>query len=335
MIWRGLSCVLLLYSSCLIAAETNIAKIAMTTPANADDNGIYVWVKAFSESLRDSGLETQLFPNGILGGDKERIDQMALNLLEVNVTNPDEISRLSPTFYGIAPPFMFESYPHMDRFLEDSPFLVEVNKELAPHGLKIIDFAYTGAMVGLLTRGIPVRNLTELQSIRLRFLSAPDLKLFAAWNVRGVQVSWSEVAHALATGMIDGYLNPPAVATMFGHGSVLDYFTDLRMGPSARLIVVSLSWLSQLTIAEQQDFDIAVRKARSANRVWNAAYIDQERDALERVGIEWIVPTEAARDEWAANTINFMSAKWEDPLKTIQVKQWIDGTRLQADGEGR
>jgi len=325
---RLISCLLLLVAStCLVASEPRATKIGMATPADVADNGIYVWIKAFSDSLKESGMDIRIFPNGILGGDKERIEQMALDLLEVNVTNPDEISRLSPTFYGIAPPFMFESYPHMDRFLQDSPFLDEVNVELAPHGLKVIDFAYTGAMVGLLTRGIPVRNLTELQTIRLRFLSAPDLKLFAAWNVRGVQVSWSEVAHALATGMVDGYLNPPAVATMFGHGSVLDYFTDLRMGPSARLIVVSTSWYENLSAAEKKLFHTACSKARRANRQWNSVYISKERAALERVGIEWLIPTDAARDEWAEHTIDFMSPKWEDPAKTALVRKWINETR--------
>lgn len=332
MSWRIVTGILtLLASANMMAMEPRATKIGMATPADAVDNGIYVWIKTFSDSLKESGMDIQIYPNGILGGDKERIEQMALDLLEVNVTNPDEISRLSPTFYGIAPPFMFESYPHMDRFLEDSPFLAEVNQQLAPHGLRIIDFAYTGAMVGLLTRDIPVRNLTELQSIRLRFLSAPDLKLFAAWNVRGVQVSWSEVAHALATGMVDGYLNPPAVATMFGHGSVLDYFTDLRMGPSARLIVASTAWYENLTRNEQQAFQVASSKARAANREWNSVYIAKERAALEKVGIEWIIPTEAARSEWAEHTVDFMSPKWEDPEKTALVRKWINNTRKDPD----
>lgn len=305
-------------------------KFAMSTPTDTNGNGVYVWIEAFKEALAEQGMEITVFPNGSLGGDQERMDQMRLDLLEMNVTNPDEISRYSPTFYGLAAPFLFESYGHMDRFLENTPFIDRVNQELGSQGFRFVDIAYTGAMVGLLTKKIPVRSISDLQKIRLRFLSAPDLKLFAAWGVRGVQVSWSEVAQALQTGMVDGYLNPPAVATMFGHGSVLDYFTDLRMGPSGRMIVVSSSWLNRLSDTERAAFERAVQAAHLANREWNRTYIEKERGALEKAGIAWIEPSASERSGWIEKTVNFFDEKWYDPDKTAQVEAWIQETATEA-----
>lgn len=306
-------------------------KIGMYTTTDVKGNGIYIWLEPFANHLRESGFQVQVFPNGSLGGDRERIDQMVLDLLEVNVTNPDEIARLSPTFYGISPMFMFDSYAHMDRFLENTPFMDTVNQELKHSGFRFVDMAYTGAMVGLLTRKVPVRSLEDLQKIRLRFLSAPDLKLFAGWGVRGVQVSWGEVSHALQTGMVDGYLNPPAVATMFGHGSVLDYFTDLRMGPSARLIVVATSWLESLSASDKAIFENAVRAGRRANRTWNQAYIAKEKGALEDVGISWIEPLPGARQDWAKRSIKYPSEKWYSHKKAALVQQWVEESRKAAN----
>lgn len=322
-------------AACILAALMALAtplraeepvKFALSTPTDLKGNGVFVWVDTFSKSFAETGREIRIFPNGSLGGDQERVDQMRLGLLEINVTNPDEISRHSPTYYGIAAPFLFQSYDHMDRFLDRTPFVAQVNAELAAAGqdFRFVDIAYTGAMVGLLTRKIPVRTIADLQKIRLRFLSAPDLKLFAAWRVRGVQVSWSEVAQGLQTGMIDGYLNPPAVATMFGHGSVLDYFTDLRMGPSGRMIVVSTRWLASLTESERRAFDAAVLKARAANRAWNRQYISRQRDELARIGIQWIDPSEAERQTWKDRTVNTFDEKWHDPARTAEVVRWIE-----------
>lgn len=304
-----------------------VVKIAMSSPIDETNNGVYIWLDAFAKHLQKNGLAARFYANASLGGDQERMDQLALDLLEINVTNPDEISRHSPTHYGLAAPFRFDSYQHMDRFLDQTEFIQRVNIEVQPRGFQLIDLAYTGAMVGLLTRKVPVYSLSDLQKIRLRFLSAPDLKLFSAWGVRGVQVAWSEVAQALQTGMVDGYLNPPSVATLYGHGNVLDYFTDLRMGPSARLIVVANSWLRSLNQQQLKVFHQAVTLGHQANRQWNLNYIAQEQAALARVGIQWLSPSQAQRQHWADNTVNFLSEKWHDPIKTQQVSNWIEQTR--------
>lgn len=316
-------------------AEDNqsAVKIAMYSPTNIEENGVYVWLKAFADELKKTNLPVRFYPNGSLGGDQERIDQMALDLLEMNVTNPDEISRLSPTFYGISALFMFNTYQHMERFLTETPFIETVNKELEGHGFKLVDMAYTGAMVGLLTRKVPVRSIAELQKIRLRFLSAPDLKLFDAWGVHGVQVSWSEVAQALQTGMVDGYLNPPYVATMYGHGSVLDYFTNLRMGPSARLIVVATSWLESLSPSQRIIYEQAIKAGRKANRAWNILSIEKDKERLSKAGITWIEPSQEERQEWADKTINFLSEKWFDADKTALVEQWVAQTKEASQDE--
>lgn len=302
-------------------------KIGMAVPADMQNSGIYVWLKTVANELERAGLTVRIYPNGSLGGDKERIDQVTLGLLEIDDVGPDEISRHSPTFYGLAEPFVIESYEHLDRFLEQTPFISSVNKELASRGFSLVDYAYTGSMVGLLTRRVPVRSVEDLQKIRLRFLSAPDLRLFDALKVRGVQISWNEVAQALQTGMADGYFNPPSVAIMFGHGSVLDYFTDLRMGPSSRLIVVSNAWLASLNPRQRAAYEAAIRKARQANREWNRDYITKEKAKLERSGIKWIVPSEEQRKEWRKRTANIHSPDWYDPLKSARVLQWVEQTR--------
>ncbi|HBM82213.1 MAG TPA: hypothetical protein DD459_00955 [Halieaceae bacterium] len=310
------------------------AKIGMFTARDSEGNGVYIWLQAFVEALEDnSDLQFAFYPNGSLGGDRERMDQLALGLLEINSTNPDELSRLSPTYYTMAPPFLFNSYAHMDRFLEQTPFLATVNRELAPHGIVLLDLAYTGAMVGLLTREIPIMSIGDLSKIRLRFLSRPDLEMLKAWNVRGVQVAWSEVAQALQTGMVDGYLNPPSVATLYGHGSVLDYFTDLRMGPSARMIVASRDWLDSLTPRQHDAVNRAISIARARNRAWNLGYIDQEKARLEQAGIEWLTPTPAARDEWARHRIDYSGVDWYDAAAEAQVHKWLEATRTGQANE--
>ena len=71
------------------AADITDVKIGMSTPMNEERNGSYVWVKALAESLERAGARVRVYPNSALGGEKERMDQVAIGLLEVNETGGD------------------------------------------------------------------------------------------------------------------------------------------------------------------------------------------------------------------------------------------------------
>jgi len=308
-------------------------KIGMSTPLDAERNGVYVWTRTFADALERAGARVRIYPNSALGGEKERMDQVAIGLLEVNDTGGDELSRLSPIFHAQRP-FAIESYEHLDRLIERTDFLAAVNEELADDDLILLDYAYTGDMVGLFTRGKPVRRIEDLRPLRMRILSAADLKLLEAWKVRGVRVAWEEVAQALQTGMVDAYLNPPIIAVMFGHGNVLDYFTDLRMGPSARVIVTSRRWFESLSPAMRAAFETGVREARAANRAWTAKAMTRERALLEKAGIEWISMDPADRAAWSALTRNIERTRWETPEAEARLRAMIEAARQTAGTEG-
>ena len=325
----GLRCLVLALAAgipAVAAADELDVKIGMSTPLDAERNGVYVWVRTLADALEGAGARVRVYPNSALGGEKERMDQVAIGLLEVNDTGGDELSRLSPLFHAQRP-FDIESYAHLDRLIERTTFLEEINEQLADDDLVLLDYAYTGAMVGLLTRGKPVRRIEDLRSLRLRILSAADLNLLAAWQVRGVRVAWEEVAQALQTGMVDAYLNPPIVAVMFGHGNVIDYFTDLRMGPSARVIVASRRWYEGLSPEMRSAFDAGVREARAANRRWAANAMQRERALLEKAGIEWIEMEPADREEWRELTRRIERTRWETPEAEARLRELIEASR--------
>jgi TRAP-type C4-dicarboxylate transport system substrate-binding protein len=310
-------------------AEPLDFKLGMSTPTDPVRNGVYVWIKAFSDVIERDGGRVRVYANSSLGGEKERMDQLAIGRLEVNETGGDELARLSTLFHASLEPFVIDSYAQWDDLLEATDFLPTVNRELADDDLVLLDYAYTGEMAGLFTHATPVHRIEELRPLRLRILSASDLNLLNAWGVHGVRVAWEEVAQALQTGMVDGYLNPPIVAVMFGHGNVLDYFTDLRIGPSARLIVVSRRWYESLGTTERQLFDRAVRAGRAANRAWREAAGARERAAVEKIGIKWIEPTPSAREEWRALNRNIAPTRWDTPAAIAHFHELVQRVRKE------
>ncbi len=302
-------------------------KLGMSTPEDLVHNGVYVWANAFTDTLKAAGFRTEIFANSSIGGERERVMQTRMGLLEVNATGGDEVGRWSPLAAAGAHPFLIDAYSHMDRLLEDTPYIERISKDFEHRGVRLADFAYTGSMVGLFTRGLPVRTMDDLRKLRLRVLSAADLDLLNAWKVRGVQVAWEEVAQALQTGMVDAYLNPPNVAPLFGHGAVLDYFTDLRMGPAARMMIISTRWMETLTRDQKDSVEEAIKAGRAANREWTKNVEARDRRKLEQSGIEWITLTDAERREWLEVSEGIPAGRWETPEASALFRQWIKETK--------
>jgi TRAP-type C4-dicarboxylate transport system substrate-binding protein len=306
-------------------------KIGLSTPANFQDNGVFVWIKTCSDLLQQAGFGVRIYPNSTIGGEHERISQMQLGLLDINATGGDEIARWSPMAAAGARPFLVNSYDHMSRLIADTPYIEAISADLRKQGLELIDFAYTASMVGLFTHNTPVHNLADLQKLRLRVLSEADFSLLRAWQVRGVKVAWEEVAQALQTGIVDAYLNPPNIATMFGHGTVLDYFSDLRMGPASRLLVASTRWLDSLTSIQRDELQGIFLQARAANRDWARDREALDRQRLEKTGIEWISLTEENRNGWVEASKAIPPSAWDTPEATGQYLEWVEATRRAGE----
>ncbi len=310
-----------------LAGLADDVKVGMSLPANLERNGAYVWVKACADHLRGAGLGVRVYPNSTIGGERERTIQAQLGLLEINVTGGDEISRWSSIAAAGARPFMVDSYEHMSRIIDDTDYVATISDDLAKVGLVMVDFVYIASMVGLFTRGKPVRRIEDLRDLRLRVLSEADMNLLRAWQVRGVQVAWEEVAQALQTGIVDAYLNPPNVAPMFGHGSVLDHYTNLRMGPAMRVVVASKAWMDALSDHQRALLHDAFAAARTANREWASRMLEADHQALDRIGVEWIELTPDERAGWIEASERIAPSHWERPEDTRRFLDWVEAAR--------
>ena len=79
-----------------------------------------------------------------------------------------------------------------------------------------------------------------------RALDENQMKLFKAWGTNGVVITMPEVANALQTGIASGYINPPFVPFLFGHGSILKFYTAANVSQPLRAAMVSEDWYKKL-----------------------------------------------------------------------------------------
>lgn len=273
-------------------------KIGLSAASDANNAGTYIWALAFSEALENGGMETSIFTSSSLGNEVVRAEQVLLGLLEVNVCGTQEFEPFTDMIAAMELPFMFEDSNELDRLIDETDFLARVNEIAADYGMRMIDLAYLGGMSGLFTAREPIREVSDVKSFRMRAMVSEQVGYFEAWGGAATQVAWEEVPQALQTGIVDGYMNPPIVAVLFGHGGQLDYFTDIRMSPSTRVISVSESWYQSLDDVERSTVRHAFKVARLANREWAAHSEERDFRLLDEAGIEVIHLSPAVRDEF-------------------------------------
>ena len=273
-------------------------KIALSAASDANNSGTYVWAQAFSEALEKDGMETSIFTSSSLGNEVVRAEQVLLGLLEVNVCGTQEFEPFTDMIAAMELPFMFEDSNELDRLIDETDFLERVNEIAVDYGMRMVDLAYLGGMSGLFTAREAIREVSDVKSFRMRAMVSEQVSYFEAWGGAATQVAWEEVPQALQTGIVDGYMNPPIVAVLFGHGGQLDYFTDIRMSPSTRVISVSESWFQSLDDAERMTVKHAFKAARDANRQWAARSEERDFRLLDEAGIEVIHLSPSVRDEF-------------------------------------
>ncbi|MZR30413.1 TRAP transporter substrate-binding protein [Sneathiella litorea] len=270
------------FSTVAMASEVNIA---LSGTEDIEKNGEYVFIKAFADHLNANGMETKVHPSDSLGKEKERFDQLSQGLIQVNLGNTGVLFKLAPVTKGLLLPFMFSDNANFDESINRGKIIEYVNEQVAPHGIRLAGFPMRGGGMGLFNSKHPVAKIADVADLRLRAKDGVQIKLFEAWGSEGTVVSWAEVSNALQTGVADGYFNPPASALLFGHTSVLNNFTPLNAGPSARVALLSQDWYEGLDDKTRAIVDEAVAKGIAANRVWAEKWIESAMTQLQEQGV--------------------------------------------------
>ncbi len=98
-------------------------------------------------------------------------------------------------------------------------------------------------------------------------------------------VAWGEVANALQTNIVDGYINAPNSALRTGHTQYLKHFTPATLSPSARAVLVSEDWWSDLSDEDRAKVAAAIDAGVAANREWVVEWTKSVAGKFNEAGV--------------------------------------------------
>lgn len=276
---------LALLGTLALPAMADTIKIAMNGAEDLETNSEYAFVMGFRDALAGSGFEVEVFPSDSLGGEKERLGQTGQGLVQINLAAATAPASISPMLRGLIMPFMFQSAAELDAVTAKTDLLDQINAPLIENGLRVAAFTQRGLDAGIFNSKKPVATLNDLADLRMRALNKGQVAFFQVLGVQSTVVAWGEVANALQTGIVDGYVNPPNSALRTGHTQYLKHYTPAALAPSVRAVVVSEDWWSGLSDADRATIQSAIDAGTAANRAWVQDWSGKVQALFDEAGV--------------------------------------------------
>ena len=197
-----------------------------------------------------------------------------------------------------------------------------MDRVIVPHaaqmgGKPISSLAFT---TQYLWSRFPVNDLSDLKDKKIRIFAKAQADFLAALDAVPVSIPITEVYSALERGVVDGAVTGPEIANGFKYEEVVDYATDLLLGPGAGYVVVSDQAWTSLPDDIRSEFEALLPRMREIS--WEVTSDDNEEnlDALQSRGLKLNIP---AKDEWIPECKRI--------AEEVVVPQWVE----RAGPEGK
>lgn len=271
------------------------------------------------EKATSGRIKFQMFPNSVLGGEKEMIEQTQVGAIQVLRTSLGPLGPVVPEVDVFNMPFVFRDVQHM-RHVIDGPIGQELLDKITASPAKLVGLAWMdGGSRSLYTKK-PVRKPEDLKGQKIRMMGNPVfVDTMNAMGGNGISMGYGEVFSALQTGVIDGAENnPPSYFTANHYRTGAKYFTQTNHLIIPEVLVMSKVTWDKLSPADQALVRKTAREAQMEERaLWDKATADYTQK-LKAAGVEFIQIDNRPFYEATKPVRAKYGAKFADLMKRIE-----------------
>jgi len=219
-------------------------------------------------SESDGRLEVEIFPDGILGGNRDMTALAEKGVIHSALVTVGGVTSLYPPLMVTQLPFAFDTIADAHATL-DGPFGGAMAADFkARTKLTLLGFADPGGFHVLTNLDRQVETPDDMWGMRLRAIPgfAPLNAMIEAVMARPIDVSSRDVLAMLSTGALDGQFSPPTVIMASGFDNVQKHATVLNVLYSPYVWVFNSARLNALPADDQALVQRAAQRALVAGR---------------------------------------------------------------------
>lgn len=217
------------------------------------------------EKLSKGTMKVQLFPGGMLGGEREMVEAVQLGTLEVVVTSTGPVGNFVPETLITDIPFLFRDYDHARKTL-DGPIGQDILAKFPSKGIVGLAWAENGFR-HVTNSKKAVNTPEDLKGLKLRTMENPvHMLAFRTMGAQPTPMAFPEVFGALQQGIVDGQENPIPVIVSSKFGQVQKNLTLTGHVYSPALFITSTSFFGSLTADQKKVIQDSAKAGATAMR---------------------------------------------------------------------
>jgi tripartite ATP-independent transporter DctP family solute receptor len=319
----------------IAGAAAAIAAVAMTLPLSASAQTVlkaadvhpagYPNVVAIEnlgkklEAATNGKYKLQMFPSGVLGGEKEMIEQTQVGAINILRTSLGPVGTVVPDVNVFNMPFVFRNEAHM-RAVIDGPIGQEILDKITASPAKMVALGWMdGGSRSLYTKKI-VKTPADLKGQKVRMMGNPlFVDTMNAMGGNGIAMGYGEVFSALQTGVLDGAENnPPSMFTSNHYTAGAKYYAQTNHLIIPEIFVMSKVTWDKLSKDEQALVVKFSKEAQLEQRaLWDKS-VAEYTTKLKAAGVEFVaVDQKPFYDATAAVRAKY-GAPYADLIKRIE-----------------
>jgi tripartite ATP-independent transporter DctP family solute receptor len=269
--------------------------------------------KRLVEERSKGRIKVNIFPGGVLGGERDNIEQIQLN--EAQITNIGDLlpTLLAPTYAAPTVPFIFPDIKAVRAFWDGD---IGQRKRAVIEGSGVVVVGLQERLPRNLTSKRPIHTVEDLKGLKLR---VPDIASWIrVWTELGAiptPIAWAEVYTSLLMGVVDAQENPYAEIVTAKFFEVQRYLMHTKHLTAANHWVASKEFLDNLSPEDRALILKAVEEAIAWGDAKTAARGAEWLQELKNRGMVVIEVDREAFRKAAKPAIERLAAGWAPGVK--------------------
>lgn len=267
--------------------------------SSPEDTVTQIYAEKFAEEvyeLSDGQMVIQVYPNSVLGGDRELLESCKDGDIPFIVQNTAPQVTFLPDVAIFDMPCLFSTIDDVREKVDNPEFMDKISEVYVEGGYQLLGYADQGFRV--MTTNSPVYSLSDFKGQKIRTMeNSYHLAFWKSLSASPTPMTFSEVYIGLQQGTIDAQENPYEVIVSNRLYEQQDYVVETNHLPHLISLVASDEFMNTLTPEQQEIINQAATIATEYARQQSDDRIASRIATIEESGTEIIPLSDDIREQ--------------------------------------
>lgn len=290
-----------------------------------EDTVTQIYAEKFAEEagrLSGGRIKIQVYPNSVLGGDRELLESCYDGDIPFVVQNTAPQVNFIPDTAVFDVPCAFENLEEVRETVDDANFMELMQESYRKEGYELLGYSDQGFRV--MSTNKEVRSFQDFKGQKIRTMeNSYHIDFWKALSANPAPMSYSEVYIGLQQHTIDAQENPYEVIVSNRLYEQQDYVVETNHLPHLISLVVSEEFFQGLSRADQEILGKAQEIAKDYSREASDERIADKIKVIEDSGTQILTLDENVRKEMAEASA-YVCQEIEEIVKPEIMEAYLD-----------